>query len=438
MRRPRNARSKPARFAKVAVAGALIPLSLTLGACAGGGSGSSSGGKTTLRITWWGNPERAKATQDAIALFEKAHPDVKVEAQPSAYPGYYDKLNTQITAGDAPDVFQVDTVTKYASKGSLADLGQYKDVLDTSAIDPAFLAQGSYQDKLYEVPAGSNPFALLYNAAAVQKAGATAPTSGMTWQQYADLAKAISAKGGGKTWGAADDSANVQAFEIFVRQRGGNLYSADGKKLGFTAADLTAWWQYWADLRKSGAVPPATVTEPGVTGDVTKVPIAKGLVAMDAYGTSTTLPGEDWKYVGLPGETAAKPGAYLKRSVNWGVYGHSKHAKEAAELVSFLVNDSAAGQKLGITRGAPANSKVLAALTPALSGTAQQVAQYTAYVGKPGNNSAAPPPSPAASTQIETDLFVRMAENVWFGKADVAKAAADFVKQAEQQLTDGF
>lgn len=421
---------------RVRIAGALVGLVALAGCGTPGGSGGSGSGQISLRMTWWGNPARATATQQAVALFEKAHPNITVQTEPSAYPSYYDKLNTEITAGTAPDVFQADVVVQYAAKGSLADLGAYQDTLKVSGLPTPYLAQGSYDNKLYEIPAGSNLYALLYSADAVSKAGATAPTAGMTWQQYGQLAQQISKAGGGKTWGAGDDSYNTQVFEIFARQRGGNLYSADGKSLGFKKQDLVDWWQYWADLRKSGAVPPPDVTEPSVAGDITKAPIAKGLVAMDAFGTSTTLPGTSWKYVALPGEDG-HPGLYLKRSVNWALYAHSKHPKEAAQLIDFLINDKQAGLKLGMTRGAPANGDVLAALRPTLSGPSQEVAAYTAYAAQKGHNSTPPPPAPAASKQVEIDLFARLAENVWFGKSSVDAAAQQFMDQAGQVLAQG-
>ncbi|WP_370372171.1 ABC transporter substrate-binding protein [Catenulispora sp. GP43] len=417
----------------------LAAAALALTACAsnGGSAGGGGGGKITLRITWWGNPARAKATQDAITLFEKAHPDISVQTQPGAYTGYYDKLNTQVTAGDAPDVFQVDTVAKYAAKNALVDLSTQSAVLNTGKIDQSYLAQGSYNGKLYEVPAGSNLFALTYSGDLVAKSGVTAPAAGLSWQQYAASAKQISDKKlsgtGGQVYGAADDSAATQSFEIWVRQQGGNLYSADGKSLGFTKQTLVDWWNYWAAMRADGAVPPATTTEPGVTGDVTKAPIAKGQVAMDLYGTSTTLPGTSWQYVALPGESG-HPGAYLKRSVNWGVYAKSKHPAEAAELIDFLVNSPEAGTAQGLTRGGPVNSDVLAALAPTLTGDDKAVAAYGQYVAQSGHNAAPPPPAPAAQQQIETDLFVRMAENVWFGKSSVDQAAQQFMDQANKLL----
>lgn len=419
-----------------AVAAATLAVALVAGCGTIGGGGDSSSGAVALRLTWWGNPTRANATQAAIALFEQSHPGITVQTEPSAYPNYYDKLNTQISAGDAPDVFQADVVAQYASTGSLASLDSYRKTLDTSKFDAGYLAQGSYHGALYEIPAGANVFALVYDPSVISRAGAQALGPGLTWPQYAQLADRISAASGGKMWGAGDDSASTQALEFFLRQRGHNLYSTDGRSLGFTTQDLIDWWQYWADLRKSGGAPPPDVTEPGVSGDVTKVAIAKGQVAMEIWGTSTTLPGSTWQYTALPGE-AGHPGMYLKRSVNWAVYANSKHPKEAAELVDFLVDNQQAGLKLGMTRGAPANSSVLAALTPTLSGPDKQVAAYTQYVAQSGHNSPPPPPSPSASKQIETDLFVRMAENVWYGRASVADAASQFVSQANQLLASG-
>ena len=426
---------RPLRPLAALTAGAVALTALT--GCGTVGGGDDSGGNGVgIRLTWWGNPTRASATQAAVSLFEQSHPGITVQTEPSAYPGYYDKLNTQISAGDAPDVFQVDTVAQYASTGSLANLGSYPDVLHTDNVAASYLAQGSYHGTLYELPAGSNVYALVYDPNAVHSTGAQDPGPGLTWAQYAQLAQKISAASHGKLYGAGDDSASLQTFEFYVRQHGHNLYSTDGKSLGFPAQDLIDWWQYWADLRKSGGAPPPDVTEPGVSGDVTKVAIAKGQVAMDSWGTSTTLPGASWQYTALPGE-ADHPGMYLKRAVNWAVYAHSKHAREAAELVDFLVNNQQAGLKLGMCRGAPSNSGVLAALAPTLTGTDKQVADYTQYVAQPGRNSAPPPDSPTAAKQIETDLFVRMAENVWYGRASVTDAANQFVAQANQLLTSG-
>ncbi len=58
-----------------------------------------------------------------IAEFEKANPDVKVDAEVVDFKNYYTKLNTGIASGSAPDVFEVgyENFTTYASQNVLMD-----------------------------------------------------------------------------------------------------------------------------------------------------------------------------------------------------------------------------------------------------------------------------------------------------------------------------
>ncbi len=92
----------------------------TLTAC-GGGSG---GGKITLRFAWWGNAQRATITDQAIALFEKQNPNIKVEGTTAVFDAYFQKLATETGSGNAPDVFQMSdrAEREYADRSALLDL----------------------------------------------------------------------------------------------------------------------------------------------------------------------------------------------------------------------------------------------------------------------------------------------------------------------------
>ncbi|MBC6460928.1 hypothetical protein [Actinomadura sp. HBU206391] len=69
-------------LAGVLCAGMLAALT----ACGGGGEG---GGKTTIRFAWWGNDDRAKITNEAVALFMRKNPDIKVETTTAIYDSYF-------------------------------------------------------------------------------------------------------------------------------------------------------------------------------------------------------------------------------------------------------------------------------------------------------------------------------------------------------------
>ena len=70
-RRSRGSRTTAAVIALCAVA--------ALTGCSGTDESSSAGGKVVLRYTWWGNPDRAARTQEAVDLFEEKYPDIEVQ-----------------------------------------------------------------------------------------------------------------------------------------------------------------------------------------------------------------------------------------------------------------------------------------------------------------------------------------------------------------------
>lgn len=398
-----------------------------------GDSEASTSDEITLSLTWWGNPARAEATQEAVALFEERNPHITVEVSPASFSGYYDKLNTQFASGAAPDVFQDDQVTTYADQGLLLDLGAYDDVLDTSEIDDGFLEQARVDGTLYEVPAGSSPMALVLRPAAFDAAGLEPPTAETTWDEFAALATDLQASLDDGTWALADSSALPNHFQVFLRQRDLDWFSTDGSALGFDADDLADWWSYWADLRDAGAVPPADVTVASAGGDVTESPVAKNQVAMSIYGTSITLPNDDWTYGPLPDE-AGHPGVYLMRSNSWAVNAETEHPDEAVALVDFLVNDPDAGEILGLTRGVPPNQTIAAAVKPGLDAKEQQIVEYVEYLGQDGNSRPAPAPDPAGTRNIRSEMFDRYSQEVLFGQRDPGEAAEAFVAEAQQLI----
>ena len=58
--------------------------------------------------------------KELIEQFEKQHPNITVKTQSAPYGQFYQKLDTQIAAGQAPDVWLSDGVyvMKYAQRGA--------------------------------------------------------------------------------------------------------------------------------------------------------------------------------------------------------------------------------------------------------------------------------------------------------------------------------
>ena len=73
--------------------------------------GESDGGEpVTLRFSWWGADVRHEATLAAIEAYQKANPNVSIEAEYQGFEGYQQKMMTQLTGGTAPDLIQIDNV----------------------------------------------------------------------------------------------------------------------------------------------------------------------------------------------------------------------------------------------------------------------------------------------------------------------------------------
>ena len=85
---------------------------------------ADSGEVITLRVVDWESDEMNAAMQDAFDnVFSVEHPNIKVEIVEGSYSDYNQQMNAMITAGEAPDVFQLgyDQGCSFYKKNLLTD-----------------------------------------------------------------------------------------------------------------------------------------------------------------------------------------------------------------------------------------------------------------------------------------------------------------------------
>src|SRR4051812_21215823 len=114
--------------------GASIAASLTAGvlllsACGGGGSdeatdGGTAGEGTPVTLEFQSlsdQPAAIEATENIVAAWNDANPDVQVEIVPAGWDGIYDKLITQFNGGAAPDIihYEAASIVPFAVDGYL-------------------------------------------------------------------------------------------------------------------------------------------------------------------------------------------------------------------------------------------------------------------------------------------------------------------------------
>ncbi|MFD4259510.1 ABC transporter substrate-binding protein [Streptomyces sp. NPDC058534] len=178
-------------FVRIAGAVGALTLSAAATGCSGSDSGSdSTAGSGKASITFWG---WAPGYADAVAAFNKSHPDIKVTyqaVQPGAKGGYQKMLNA-VQSGNAPCLAQVgyETLPSFAAQGALQDVSEHADA-DKQDYQEAAWKSVSLGEQVYGAPVDTGPMALFYNKKVFDSLGLKPPT---TWAEYEAAAKKIHA-----------------------------------------------------------------------------------------------------------------------------------------------------------------------------------------------------------------------------------------------------
>ncbi|TVY08549.1 ABC transporter substrate-binding protein [Paenibacillus cremeus] len=396
------------------------------GTAAAGGSGE----KVELRIMWWGDQKRADRTNEALRKFEEKNPNIKVVGEFAPSSGYFDKLNTMLASGTAPDVFFLGgNVVDYANKNVLLELDPYVGKeLNLSDMDKSMIEYGTFKNKLLHVSAGANARGIVINTELFKKAGIEAPKDGWTWDDYARISKEISAKLGKDVFGTYNFT--VDGMDIFLKQRGKQLYDMDNGKLGFDQKDVEEWFNYWSAMSKAGGVvtPELQVSNPPTDTSKSLVvtgKVAMSLIASNQLGAHQNLIKDKLELVQLP-RGPKGTGVVFESSQGLSGYAKTKHPKEVAMLMNYWINDPDAAKILGNDRGVPVTSKMRDLLKKDADPIDQIIYDYTSRVSdatkkEPFKVSYNPPGFTEYSKLADTTV-----QEIGFGKKDVKKGVEDF------------
>ncbi|QMV44073.1 ABC transporter substrate-binding protein [Cohnella cholangitidis] len=365
-------------FNKKAITATLLASMMLVAACSGGnnepgkesaasqpaGSAPANSGKTVeLRMSWWGSDERHEKTQKVIELFEQKNPGVKITGEYSGFDGYMDKLNTQIAAGNAPDLIQMGgNIKEYVDKKALLDLTPYVgNVLHVDDFNGGLVKAASFDEKLYGVTLGVSSSALMYNASMFEKAGVPLPTDKWNYDDFKNSVIQIAQKLGKGNYGSYDLSSDAATLASFLGSNGKELYR-DGER-HFDNQDMINWFALWDELRKAGAIVPADVQVANPPTAVDKSLVVKGQVAIQQASASQIFGFQELTQdklalsvfpYGPAGSGMVPPisGQFITS------YSGTEHPEEVAKFMDFMVNDPEAGVILGSTRGVPPAGKI--------------------------------------------------------------------------------
>jgi len=405
----------------------------------GGGGGAASdedpNAPVTITFTWWGDEQRANATNKAIELFHQRNPNITVQTSFSGFQAYWDKLATQTAGGSMPDVLQMDVryLSEYGERGVLRDLDQVvgKEItLDD--VNPALADTGKAKGTRYAVPFAQNTSSLMYEPKA-WAAGGIDLAGQVTWSQFREAARRVSESTGFQVSGVTDFGGSDNAMEIWLRQHGKGFYTEQGT-LGFGAPELTEFWRLTDSFRTSRAATPAELTAT-INQSPEQAPLGRRLSAAETaydsvYPASQSANGQPLKLAAFPTDTGTL-GQYRRGSMLLSASARSQAPLASAKLINFLINDPEAGAILGTNRGLPPNLKIREQLASTATGTSKEIFDFEAAVDSRLGPAPVTPPKGAGAIQL---LFQRTYEEVAFGRLSLDAAVARFFDEAAKDL----
>lgn len=394
---------------------------------------------TRLRYIWWGNPDRDKRTRAVVDLYQQKNAGVTIDPETYGWNDYWTKLATQAAGNNLPDVIQMDYryIFEWARRGQLEDLTPYLGAdLHMDNFDKNVLDAGKVDGKLYGISMGANSICLIYSKDKLGTGGATLPdTAKWTWDDFRKMGMDAKGKLPNGVWFSANMGQQEPILQCFLRQRGKDLYTADGQ-LGFDATDLGDYWNYWMEMQKDGLTPPPDVQAQDKNGPLETTMIATGRTVFDFTNSNQLVAhqklSKDMEDLAMvPNQADLKPGQYLKPSMFMSQRTGSSVPHDAAKFINFVITDLAAADVLQIERGVSSDSKVIEHIAGGLSPTEQLILKYLKVVGT--HVGPLPPAPPKGAGEVDVKIIPAW-QAVSFGQVAVADAAKDFVSKAQDIL----
>jgi multiple sugar transport system substrate-binding protein len=324
-------------------------------ACGGGDSETQDAGskekkkvdvaaelKKPANLTLWA---WTPGTDEAVAMFEKAHPNIKVKVQHVGQgEPHYRKVRTVLKSGKGlPDLIQMEFqfIPSYTITKDLLDLEPYlpKDFL--SQYPEWIQKQINVEGGIYGVPWDSGPLGFIYRKDLLDKAGIKQPPK--TWAEFADAARKYH-KANPKSYLANMPGTQAGQWFGLYWQNGARPFKGTAENLTINLTDpkIKQVTDFWDPLIKEGVVSTdADFNDNWYQG------LANGKYAgwisaawgpIFLQGTAKKTSGK-WRAAELPQWTA---GDHV--SANWGgstiaALKSTKYPAHAAELSRWLLQE---------------------------------------------------------------------------------------------------
>lgn len=304
-----------------------------------------SGEQVTIQVATWdysSNP----STSNAVAVFEKEHPEIHVEVVDIPSADYQTKLSVMLNGGDIDAYFikEASSTLEYYDRGQLLDLNSYiaadgVDMSEYSGTDTPFNIDG----KQLAMPVRTDYYVLYYNKDIFDAAGVDYPSNDMTWDEFEQLAMDLSGNGvyGAHfhTWQACVENWAVQDGEHTIMDyETGYDFFKPYYEMVLRLQDAGAC-QSFGDLQ-SGSI---HYSGAFAAGNVAMLPMGTWYIATIAEAMKNGEANmEAWGVATLPHPANVEAGYSVGATTPIAITPSSKNQDAAWEFVKFMSSEASA------------------------------------------------------------------------------------------------
>jgi len=252
-RKSRNTVRRTARgTALLAVAIALAMIGIA--ACGASPAATTADGRTELTWAMWVSGTEDTNAWQKVADEAGAAAGVHITLQGSTFSDHFNKMSTQLAAGDAPCLVAVQSLRTAQLKDGMLPLGDLvkSNNFDLSVFDKSMIDGLSADGNLYALPYDVGPVMMFYNKDMFAAAGVPEPKPGWTTAEFLEAAKKLTT--GGK-YAIAANSGDLAIESQVLAFNGGRVLTPAGK-LDLRNADFASGLQWVSDLTNVQKVSP--------------------------------------------------------------------------------------------------------------------------------------------------------------------------------------
>lgn len=281
--------------------------------------------------------------------FQAKYPNIKLQIEEAPWADFTTKIVTNIAGNNAPDIwFQENAVILgYGTRGVAENLEPYiKRDLKTADYIDSLLSAKTPDGKIYGIPHGVNPNALVYNKKIFQQNNIPFPTDDWTFQDMIDAAKKLTkdTDGDGKTdvFGFQTASSIAQGWIPWIKSSGGSALDAGLTKATFTDPKTIEGLTRWADTIHKDKISPTREMQTNQNYFQSEKTAMTFLQYSGQVSLNKNKPDLDWDVVKVPIGFNGK--RFVPTVVNqWLIYSKAKpEAKEAAwTFLQYYLSDEA-------------------------------------------------------------------------------------------------